>query len=105
MNIQETNDVLVHAQNVDNRQIGDSTVLEWHTYIADLDFALAVEAVRLHYRESSAWLMPAHVREGVERILLAGLGERTDEYGNVLEPDVSAVAAWRRVQSQRAVTA
>ena len=25
--------------------------------------------------------------------------------GNVIEPDVPAVAAWRRVQQQRAVTA
>lgn len=101
MNIKETNDLLVRIQVIDNRQIGDSTVLAWHELVEDLDYALAVEAVRLHFRESTSYLLPAHVRANVERILLAGLGARQDDWGNELEPDEPALAALRRARATR----
>lgn len=104
MNIQETNALLTRIQVVDNRQIGDSTVIAWHVLVGDLDYAMAAEAVDLHFRESAAYLMPAHVRQGVERILLAGLGARDDEYGNALEVDAPALAAHQRLAARRAVT-
>lgn len=103
MNVQETNALLERIRVIDNRQVGDSTVLAWHGLVSDLDFATAVEAVRLHFRESTAYLVPAHVRAGVERILLAGLGAREDEWGNELAVDEAALAAHRRLHGQREI--
>lgn len=100
MNIQETNDLLVQIQVIDNRQVGDITVIEWHELVGDLDFREASEAVRLHFRESDAYLKPRHVRVGVERIRLAGLGPQRDEFDNDLPVDLPAVAAFERLASQ-----
>lgn len=105
MNIQETNQLLIRMQVIDNRQIGDSTVIAWHELVGDLDYGMAVEAVKLHQRESMAYLTPAHVRANVERILLAGLGTRDDEFGNELEVDEPALAAHRRLSAVRAIGA
>ncbi|WP_336642301.1 hypothetical protein [Microbacterium sp. MMO-56] len=105
MNIRETTDLLVRIQIIDNRRFEEATVLAWHVLVGDLDYAAAVEAVQLHFRESTAYLVPAHVRQGVERILLAGLGAREDEFGNVLDVDEPALAAHQRLAAtRRAVT-
>ena len=101
MNIQQTNQLLIRIQVIDNRQIGDSTVLAWHELVEDLDYATAVEAVKLHQRESTVYLTPAHVRAGVERILLAGLGARRDEFDNDVEADGPALAAYKRLAQTR----
>ncbi|GGH34015.1 hypothetical protein [Microbacterium album] len=101
MNIQQTNELLLRIQVIDNRQIGDSTVLAWHELVADLDYDVAVEAVRMHRMESKEYLVPAHVRANAERIRLAGI-ERTDEWGNRIEPDAAAVAALERIRRGRA---
>lgn len=98
MNIKETTDLLVRIQIIDNRRFEEATVLAWHELVEDLDFRMAVEAVRLHFRESTAYLVPAHVRQGVERILLAGLGAREDEFGNQLEVDAPALDAYTRLR-------
>lgn len=97
MNLQETTDLLVRIQIIDNRRFEEATVLAWHELVADLDFPAAVEAVRLHFRESTAYLVPAHVRQGVERIMRAGLGAREDEFGNRLEVDKPALDAYSRL--------
>jgi hypothetical protein len=96
MNIQETTAFLVHVQAIDNRKVEEATVLAWHELVGDLDYGMSVEAARLHFRESTAYLVPAHVRANVERMLLASLGEREDEWGNRVEPDQVALAAYRR---------
>ena len=104
MNIVQTNDLLVHIQLIDNRQVGDATVLEWHELVGDLDYDEALEAVRLHFRDSTDYLKPAHVRGGIDRIRLAGLGPQQDEYGNDIEPDHPAVAAYKRLHpNQKAI--
>lgn len=97
MNIEGTNDLLVHIQIIDNRQVGDATVLEWHELVSDLDYDEALEAVRLHFRDSTEYLKPAHIRAGVERIRRAGLGPQRDEFDNDIEPDRPAIAAYQRL--------
>jgi hypothetical protein len=105
MNIEGTNDLLVHIQIVDNRQVGDATVLEWHELVGDLDYDEALEAVRLHFRDSTEYLKPAHVRAGVERIRLAGFGPQRDEFENDLPLDLPAVAAFERLHPEtKAIT-
>lgn len=104
MNIQQTNQLLARIQVIDNRQIGDSTVLAWHELVGDLDYAASVEAVRLHFRESTSYLLPAHVVQGVARILHADPNPE-DEHGNRLARDEAALAARQRLAAHREVTA
>jgi len=40
----------------------------WNTTIGDLDYADALAAVNMHFRESTDYLMPAHIRAGARRI-------------------------------------
>ncbi|MCT1363933.1 hypothetical protein [Microbacterium sp. p3-SID131] len=101
MNIQETTELLTRIQVIDNRRVEEATVLAWFELVDDLDLATALEAVRLHFRESTAYLTPAHVRVAVERIRLAGLGPQQDEYGNDIEPDYPAVAAYERLHPEQ----
>lgn len=101
--MEETGKLLARAQVIDNRRVDEATILAWHDLVGDLDYGMAVEGVRLHFRESTAYLVPAHVRAGVERILLAGLGARQDEWGNELDVDEPALAAHRRLSARRAV--
>ncbi|AGW41724.1 coproporphyrinogen III oxidase [Leifsonia xyli subsp. cynodontis DSM 46306] len=62
MNIDETAKVLAKIQLGDNRQITSLVIQEWHDTIGDLPYTDAVEAVRMHRRDTIAYLMPAHIR-------------------------------------------
>ena len=105
MNIQQTAELLAIIQVIDSRRVDEATVLEWHALVGDLDLATAVEAVRLHRMESTAYLLPAHVRAGVERILNAD-PEPIDQFGNPLDRDQAALNARDRIsQTRKAVTA
>ncbi|MBS0231759.1 MAG: hypothetical protein JSS52_11460 [Proteobacteria bacterium] len=105
MNAIEIGKLLGEISGIDNRQVDEGTVMLWIPLVGDLDFSQSIEAVRLHRRESTAYLLPAHVRQGVERILVAGLGTRRDEWGNDLDEDTAAVGAWRRLQQQKGISA
>ncbi|WP_125107983.1 hypothetical protein [Gulosibacter massiliensis] len=68
MNLQETAQVLAKIQLGDNRQVDELTVREWHDSIGHLAVHEAIEAVRMHRRESLNYLMPAHVIANVHRV-------------------------------------
>ena len=104
MNAVEVGKLLAEVSVIDGRVVDEATVLVWMPLVGDLDYQTCVESVRLHRRESTAYLTPAHVRAGVARILLAGLGAREDEYGNTVETDGPALAAHRRLHPAKAVT-
>lgn len=101
MTIEETATLLANIQLIDNRRVEEETIVAWHALVSDLDFRMSLEAARLHFRDSTEYLKPAHVRAGVERILLAGLGARQDEFGNDIDIDGPALAAHRRITEQR----
>ncbi|MGN6200003.1 hypothetical protein [Humibacter sp.] len=61
MNIKETAAVLAKIKLGDNREVTTLVIQEWHDAIGDLAYADAVEAVRMHRRDSTDYLMPAHV--------------------------------------------
>lgn len=63
--------VLARVQMDDNRQVDRVVVQSWVEEIGDLDFQDALDAVVMHRRETTAWLMAAHVRENVRRIRYA----------------------------------
>lgn len=54
--------LLTAAAGRDQRTIGDADVLAWHEDIGDLDYEVARQALRLHYRDSTDRVMPAHIR-------------------------------------------
>ena len=61
MTPQEAAAVLAKAQAYDRRTVGEADILAWQEALADVDLADALAAVTAHYRESTDWLMPAHV--------------------------------------------
>lgn len=68
MNYAETARLLAAASSVDRRQLDDATVATWHAILGDLDAGDALEALRRHFAQSTDWLMPAHIRDGVRAI-------------------------------------
>lgn len=100
MNVQQTTELLLRIQVIDNRRVEEATVLAWHELVGDLDYAVAIEAVRVHQRESTAYLLPAHVRAIADRIVNAVEVPR-DEWGNELEADTVALEARERVTHGR----
>lgn len=68
MTPEQTVDLLSLIAARDRRTVGKTDVMAWHTDVGDLAFEDCREAVALHFRESTDWLMPAHVRQLVRRI-------------------------------------
>jgi hypothetical protein len=105
-------DILTIAAAFDRRKIGKADAIAWADALHDLDVRDCVDAVRAHFRESTDYLMPVHVRQGVKRI-------RADRVRSanaaILEPhdvdprDVAAYTAEKRrriaaIASGRAVS-
>lgn len=61
MNIDECKTVVAKIQLGDHRQVDRLVILEWFDTIGDLNVNDAIEAVRLHRRESTDYLQPAHI--------------------------------------------
>jgi hypothetical protein len=62
MNLEETARVLAKAQAFDRRTIGEADIRAWHEALSDVDYTDALQAVTAHYRDTTDWLMPAHIR-------------------------------------------
>lgn len=58
--------VLAVAAIYDRRTIGQIEAREWALALDDLDPRECAEAIREHYRTSTVWLMPGHVRDRVK---------------------------------------
>lgn len=54
--------ILAVAAIFDRRTIGTIEAAAWAEALDDLDPKECAEAVRAHYRDTTTWLMPAHVR-------------------------------------------
>lgn len=61
-------EVLAVAQSFDRRTVGDFDAASWVRAIGELNLDDAKQAVIDHYATSTDWLMPGHVRAGVNRI-------------------------------------
>jgi hypothetical protein len=106
VNLEQTGVLLAEVQMIDNRRVDDATLLYWHGLIGDLGYAESSEAVRMHRQERpGVYLEPGHVRANVDRIRRA-VPAPTDDFGNALPTDGSALDAQRRLtaRSTRAVT-
>lgn len=60
--------LLAMAAARDNRKRNDAMALAWYQDLGDLDFDLAVEAMNRHYRTSTEYLMPVHIRQLADEI-------------------------------------
>lgn len=60
--------VLARVQMGDNRTTDKVVFASWLQEIGDLDFEDALEAVVMHRKTSTAWLMTAHIRENARII-------------------------------------
>lgn len=60
--------MLAKAQLVDNRQITELVIREWHEAIGHLNYEDAYKAVTLHRQGSTEYLQPAHVVAGARRV-------------------------------------
>lgn len=68
MNLTETDQLLTIIHNIDKRIIDDATVLVWHEILGDLQFADCVQSVTAHFRESTDYLLPAHIVRGAREL-------------------------------------
>ena len=68
MSIDELKKVLAKIQLGDNRQVDSLTLREWFDTIGHLDFQDTITAITMFRRESTDYLMPAHLVANVKRI-------------------------------------
>lgn len=66
MNLSETARLLGAMAAFDRRTVGDADVIAWQAVMEDIPFADALTAVKQHYSEGEAWLMPVHIRQAVK---------------------------------------
>jgi len=64
-------ELLALAAAFDRRTVGQADAAAWADALYDLEPEDCAEAVRLHYRESTAWIMPGHVRQRVSYLKTA----------------------------------
>lgn len=68
MNQQETYQVLSLASARDGRAVDAPTAAVWADDLADVSYEEALEGVRMHFRQSTEYLKPAHVIANVKLI-------------------------------------
>lgn len=66
MNLSETARLLGAMAAFDRRTVGDADVIAWQAVMEDISFQDAMAAVKQHYSDDDAWLMPMHVRRAVK---------------------------------------
>jgi hypothetical protein len=68
MNLQEAFQLLTLASARDGRTVDKEVAIVWADDLAHVNLTDAVEAARMHYRETTTWLMPGHVIANVKKI-------------------------------------
>lgn len=68
METREAFQLLTLASARDGRTVDAAVAAVWADDLEDVAIADAVAAARYHYRETSDWLMPSHIRAGIARI-------------------------------------
>ena len=68
VNLDETAKLLTVIAAYDNRNVTRETVVVWHQALGHLTLDVAQQAVVLHFKESTAYLMPGHVHALGKRV-------------------------------------
>jgi hypothetical protein len=67
MTPRECSELLTYASIIDNRTVAPETVNAWMEIVGHLDVTLARQAIIQHRRESTDYLLPAHVVKNARR--------------------------------------
>lgn len=90
-------ELLTIAAAFDRRKIGRADALAWSDALEGLNPRDCADAIRAHFRESTDYLMPVHVRQGVKKIRadrLARYGRNEPDYdGNDVAGGLAAIRA------------
>lgn len=68
MDLDETAKLLTVIAAYDNRNVQRETVIVWQQALAHLTLDVAQQAVVLHFKESTAYLLPGHVNAAARRV-------------------------------------
>lgn len=68
MDLDETAKLLTIIAAYDNRNVQRETVVVWQQALAHLTLDVAQQAVVLHFKESTAYLVPGHVNACARRV-------------------------------------
>lgn len=68
MNTEQLKNVVARIQAGDNRVVDTVTLAHWQQTIGELDYEDTIAAVVTHFKESTAYLLPAHVIANYRRI-------------------------------------
>lgn len=101
MSPEEVRDLLKSVAARDNRRVLPETIAAWLEDLSDLDLFDAREAVHRHFRDSTDWIMPAHIRRHVKAIRaerLVNSGPLVAEGLHALDP-VDTPAAYRNAMN------
>ena len=66
--LEHTATILAKIAAVDRRIVGEVEIMAWHEVLNDLEPDDCLEAVAILRKETSDWLMPAHIRRVVADI-------------------------------------
>jgi hypothetical protein len=107
MNYQEVSAVLAKIKLGDNRQIDDKGLVlrDWFDSIGDLNYSDAIAAVVLHRRESTEYLMPAHIRVGAKRAKEAREREENRKLNVITSNRITLDRAKFEAETQAAIDA
>jgi hypothetical protein len=86
MDLREAFQLLTLASARDGRTVDREVAAVWAKDLERVEIGEAVEAATLHYRESTAWLMPNHVIANVRRV--RETRDRAARIRRQLEPEV-----------------
>lgn len=92
MNDRELTQLLARIAIADNRQVDQLVMAHWRDTIGDLDYTDSMAAVNMHFRESTAYLLPAHIVENVRRIRSVRADEEKAKALSESAPDEAAPA-------------
>ena len=67
MNADQVTMLLARIQVLDNRQVDALTIEAWTPLMATVDYGEAVAAVNRHFTESTEYLKPAHIVQGIRK--------------------------------------
>jgi hypothetical protein len=57
----ETAELVIYAQSIQGREASKLQIEAWHTLLADVDFEVAIDRARRHFREEARELWPADI--------------------------------------------
>jgi hypothetical protein len=67
MNKMEIARLLTAVAALDNRKVLEETVEAWYAVLHAYPYSDAAGAVRQHFEDSTEYLMPAHIKQGIKR--------------------------------------